>query len=526
VTETVVAAHEAPIVAVTVFPDRARVTRRTTVRLVAGEQAVVLDGLALSLQTDSVRVAGQGPATILGVDVARRHRPRTTDAAVLELEEQLRGARATLAELDDDAEIAQERLELLARLGRRASGTYARALAEGSTGPGAVAGLADALDAQQADVRATRRELAQRREKLVEQVAAYERQLDVRRKQRVPDQLAATVALEVTAEAEVTLELSYVVTQAGWRSAYDLRLLDDRLTLNWYGLVSQQSGEDWPECELQLSTARPSGAVAVPELRPWFLDRMRPMVLGAVAPMAPVAASAKLARSAARAEAPEEYAELMSEIVAQVQQGATAATYTPARPVAVPADGGTHRATVAALEFEARLDYVTAPVLSAEAHLRATVTNTSEHTIPAGTAAVFHGGDFVGSSSLDLWAPGEEIELALGVDDRIRVERELVRRTAGKALIGSTRRREAEHRITVTNHTPAEARVTVLDQLPVARDEAITVSSTRLEPAPAERTDLGVLTWVLQLPPGAVRTLHVGVRVEVAKGVELRGWRE
>jgi uncharacterized protein (TIGR02231 family) len=216
----------------------------------------------------------------------------------------------------------------------------------------------------------------------------------------------------------------------------------------------------------------------------------------------------------------------MVEEIATVTQGATAATYRPARPVAVPADGGSHRATVAVLELAAELDYVTAPVRGAEAHLRATVTNSSEHTLLPGAAAVFHDGDFVGATALQTLAPGEEVELALGVDDRVRVERELVRRTATKAVLGSARRRETEHRIKITNHSPRTARVTVLDQLPVSRDEGIVVKETKLDPAPAERTDLGVLTWVLELQPGASAEIQLGVRVELARGVEMTGWRE
>ena len=53
------------------------------------------------------------------------------------------------------------------------------------------------------------------------------------------------------------IELSYVVPGAGWTSSYDVRLTGDRLTLSWYGLITQHTGEDWPECDLTLSTARP-----------------------------------------------------------------------------------------------------------------------------------------------------------------------------------------------------------------------------------------------------------------------------
>ena len=63
--------------------------------------------------------------------------------------------------------------------------------------------------------------------------------------------------------------------------------------------------------------------------------------------------------------------------------------------------------------------------------------NSSTHTLPAGKAAVFHEADFVGSAALPIWAPGEDVELALGLDDRIRVERKLVRRNATKATLGS-----------------------------------------------------------------------------------------
>jgi hypothetical protein len=66
----------------------------------------------------------------------------------------------------------------------------------------------------------------------------------------------------------------------------------------------------------------------------------------------------------------------------------------------------------------------------------------------------------------------------------------------------------------------------VIDQLPVSRDDAITVKEQRLEPEPTVRTDLGELTWEFELPAGARREIAVGVRVEVARGAEIIGWRE
>jgi uncharacterized protein (TIGR02231 family) len=531
---------DAPIVGATVYLDRARITRRTTLTLSEGDHRVVLGPLPTGLHHDSVRVCGRGPATVLGVDVITHRRARTPDEAVSALQEQVRELTAELAALTDDEAVQESRAEFLSRLAERSGDTYARALAAGRVDTSGVTAFADALVDQLGAVKARQRELAHRQELVRERLTAAQRRLEDTGHSAEPDRLAAAVTLSVgAADAPVQLELSYVVSGAGWRPSYDARLDDagggePRVVLTWFGLVTQHTGEDWPECELLLSTARPAGAVSVPELDPWFLDRLRPVpppqpmpaMARAARPMMPQAMAAPAPGAAMHYDQAMEYAPPVLERAATVEQGVAAATYRPARPIAVPADGTAHRATVAVLELPVTLDYVTAPVRAPEAHLRATVVNGSAHTLLPGDAAVFHGGDFVGTAALPVWAPGEEVELALGLDDRIRIERELVRRAATRAALTATRRRDVEYRTTVTNHTPRPARVTVLDQLPVSRDEGIVVRETAVDPAPAERTDLGVLTWKAELAPGEKRAFVLGLRVELARGVEMTGWRE
>ncbi|TDU83928.1 uncharacterized protein (TIGR02231 family) [Kribbella voronezhensis] len=517
---------DAPIVAVVVYPDRARVTRRGRITVPAGDQTVYVEPLPLALQEDSVRVSGRGPATVVGVDVATRHHSQAPDETVADLERRRREAEAEVAELVDADDVQAQLDTFLAQLGRRAGGSFARTLAAGEAGA-QLGEFTESLAARLSAVRSKRRELAGQREEAEERLAAADRRLAEVAQQRVPDRRSAAVALALESEADVELELSYVVPGAGWTSSYDVRLTGEELTLNWYGLITQHTGEDWPECDLTLSTARPMVTAKVPELDPWYLDRYHPPV-PVSAPPAPGARrmSRDAMPTAFAAESVQAAGPAFADLTATVEQGVTAATYTPPRPVAVPADGASHRATIASVGLDAELDYITAPVRSTDVHLRATVVNSSAHTLPAGKAAVFHEADFVGSAALPLWAPGEEVELALGLDDRIRVERKLVRRTASKATLGSTRRREVEYETRIENHTPRTARVTVLDQLPVARDHEIAVKPISTEPEPAEVTDLGVVTWKLDLPADDEVRIKLGFRVDTAKSVDLTGWRE
>lgn len=518
----------APIVAVTVYPTQARITRRVTVTLPAGEHRLRVAPLPTALHRDSLRVSGHGPATVLGVDLTAHRQPRSSDEEAVELERQHAALGDELAALDDTEAVEAQRAELLSHLAQRSGGTYARALATGDVRLSEVTVFVDFVTEQLTAGKDRRRELSRRRTELMERRALVERKLQAIPSKRQPDRLAAEVTVLVDRDdAELRLELTYRVEGARWKPSYDLRLVDETVAVTWFGLVSQHTGEDWPECDLRLSTARPSLSAAVPELSPWYLDRELPIPMmtrarvggPSAAPAGPPPPSAAPASSGPPA-AP------LRESAASVEQGVTAATYRTPRAVRIPADGTAHRAIIAEFELPAALDHVTAPVSGPEAYLRATVRNASEHTLLPGPATVFHDGDLVGATSLPIWAPGEKTELALGVDDRIRVERKLVGRADTKAALSSVRRRERHYCITVSNHGPRATTVTVLDQLPVSRDEGIKVRELRLDPTPAERTELGELTWRLRLDPGKTDEITMGVRVETAPGVELAGWRE
>src|SRR5258708_717594 len=76
----------------------------------------------------------------------------------------------------------------------------------------------------------------------------------------------------------------------------------------------------------------------------------------------------------------------------------------------VPADGGPHQTLVARFELDAILDHLAVPALAPEAYLRATVTNSSSLLLLPGPARVFHDAQFVGQTSLETVAAGEEID--------------------------------------------------------------------------------------------------------------------
>ncbi len=100
------------------------------------------------------------------------------------------------------------------------------------------------------------------------------------------------------------------------------------------------------------------------------------------------------------------------------------------------------------------------------------------------------------------------------MDDQIKVERKLRRRSTSKALLGGTRTIDIGYEITVENHRDRPAAVSVHDHIPVSTDGDIKVRAREATPPPAEADDLGELIWKLALAARESATVNHRFTVE------------
>jgi len=99
-------------------------------------------------------------------------------------------------------------------------------------------------------------------------------------------------------------------------------------------------------------------------------------------------------------------------------------------------------------------------------------------------------------------APGGELKICLGRDERVRAKKELLRTFREDVGFGGKRERFRYHyRITVSNHTPEEIALELRDPLPVSKDERVKVKIEKLDPPPKKRDERGIGLWEILLPP-------------------------
>ncbi len=517
--------------AVTVFPDRARVTRSGRMALEPGLHRLDFSGLPVSLTADSVRASGKGTARarLLGVSLQVAHFVETPAEAARELEAKIQSTADADADLAAQAEVlgkAQKALDGLAEQ----SAVFARGLALRDRSTHDLGAIYDfvaergrALQAEILVAGRERRELAKEQDRLQRELARLKA---ARPRQR----LVASVEVDVILAGELEIELTYVIQSARWRPLYDLRLMDGEIEATYLAEVTQSTGEDWAGVALTLSTARPALALVIPELEPWYVGprpppeqlRGRGMALGA-AQAAPMAAMT----FRAAAEDTESFEGILEEAplelpAASVSESGAALTYQIPNRVDVPSGGDPRKVTVASFKLRPELDGVTAPKLEPVCYRRARVRNESPYTLLPGKAQLFEGDDYLGATELKLTAPGQELELALGADERIRVERELVGRDVDKTFLGD-RRIRYKYRIEVENLRDTPQVVFVRDQLFVPRHEQIKVKLEAAEPRPAKHTDLNQLEWKLTLAKKVKQVVQFEFSVEFPRTLDVVG---
>jgi uncharacterized protein (TIGR02231 family) len=525
------------ITAVAVYPDRARVTHSGATTLKPGSHKLELPQLPLTLDAASVRASARGTAhaRLLGVDVRRDFYEETPAERVRELEKQIEGLEDEVGGIDVQVELFQQERAAVGDLGGQTK-AFAHGLAYGKTTAEAQMAVFDSLRKRAEEINAALLDLAVQRRDLERRLEKLRNELNQIQGGGRRQRYTAVVEVEVTQAGELTVELTYVVAQAGWQPLYDVRLLEEGgrqvLEVGYLAQVTQRTGEDWSDVALTLSTARPALAETLPELEPWYvgpvIEGAKPqarMMAGMMAPAAPAPMMDKMMAmtTGAEPEAEEAKERDVEVAVATVDTSGAAVTYQVSGAVTIPADGAPHKVAVARIELEPELDYVTAPKLVEAVYRRAQVNNDSPYTLLPGSANLFAGDEFIGATRFELVAPQGEIELYLGPDDRIKVERELKRREVDKKLIGDKRRLHYAYEITLENLLPTEAKVTLHDQIPVPRHEDVKVKLTSAEPEPGEQSKLNMLDWEFELDAGEKRVVGFGFTVEYPRGMRLTG---
>lgn len=498
---------ESSIAAVTVYADRALVTRTASLDLPAGATEITFDGLPLGIDENSLRAKGAGVsgAKILGIDSATYFVEKPIDQKARELQDQVQKLRDDDRICTDQLATLQAEKEFLQSLKNQYTSQLTQELVVNKTSI-----------AEYKDMNAFLKESVEENAKKTREINITRRDLDLKIKallgelnkiQSQPryEYRKASVTVELKTAGKLDVDLLYMAYNASWRPTYDVRVNSDKgaVEMTYNGFVAQRTGENWDNVNLTLSTAKPSIGARIPELHAWNLDLPKPTD-ESLGNRQYNEGQMTGGWDGGRAGEPMPSNAILQTAQAIAVEKLTSVFFNIIKKENIPSDGSLHKTTISTLNFKADLAYEAVPKLSPFAYLKATITNDSSFPLIAGPTNIFLGPDFVGTASINTIAPTEKFDCSLGIDESIKIERKQEKKfdeAAGGFLSSSKKRKSFGYKITASNYKKTNVTVTVTDQLPVPQNENITYEMVSCTPNFTEKTKDNLMKWKLELKP-------------------------
>ncbi|WJR81673.1 mucoidy inhibitor MuiA family protein [Bradyrhizobium sp. NP1] len=506
--------------AVTVYPDGASVTRVITLDLPSGDSTLVAKDFPLGLDPSSLRVEAEahGRLTIGAID-AKPPRP-VPPVDPSEIDRRIEALKDEHTALQDAITAAEARRKFAERFAKTSPAGLgdkgeARPLSEWRA---AFAAVAEEVASANAAIRD-----AEHKQRDIDRETA---RLEADRAVKPPTKLEVRVDLAAGEATRATLRVTYAVRNARWTPLYDARLdtgAADRkasIELVRRAEITQATGEDWSNVALAVSTVRVARGGSAPDLNSLLVQYpqvQRPVPLGAAAD------SARLRSALAPApEAPEQFAKRAEEQQAVAEVGGFQASFRIPGRVSVGASEGSKSLRIATTTIRPDLVIRAAPVVDPTAFLEASFVQGDDVPLLPGRISIYRDGVFVGRSRMAAAARDETVRLGFGADDRVRIERAVVRRSEGSAglIVATAKTDERAFKTTVRNGHDFPVKVAIEDQLPVSENEDIVVEMLPQTTPPATTNvhdRRGVLEWALEVKPGEARDITFAWRVRWPK---------
>ena len=526
---------ESKITEVTVFPDRAEVLRQSSFSLPAGKHTVVFDNLPDRVMTDSVRVSGKGSAgfTIGSVETKNIY---TTDLVVAE-EKRLQDE---ISKLRDERRVIENRINaanmsksFLENIARSPASLFQTEKNTNGFSPAILKETYQIINTGMANLGKNVLDdqlLIRSLDNKINALNAQLRQMATGRKSY--KQVRVNIEADKNVQAQMTLQ--YQIFGASWKPLYEARLdsAKEKVNIVQYGNISQNTGEDWKNVALTLSTARPSVSMRPPVLSPVWLDARAKMIYSG--PMKGVKAAApargrmimsnslsdsmetqSVAMDFAAAPVLDEKAEFV-EISAKGTEFSGAFSIKGASNV--PADGSEYRFNIGDYTNKAEIRAEIFPKTDTSAYLIATSVFNGQLPLLAGKIALFRDGSFIGNSYLEMVRPNEKIHLAFGQDEKIRaVYSTLGGETSEGGVITRETRKDVSSRTEVQNLHNQPLKIAVYDQLPVSRNSDVSVKIIKDATTPNYEVEpekkVGMIRWESVYQPQEKKEILYGYSV-------------
>jgi hypothetical protein len=545
------------VVAVTVYPNNALVTREVAVPEGVGPLELVVTPLPPQTVNSSLYSEGSNGIQVLTTRFRQRPVKEDTREEVRKAEAQLKQLQNDALKIQSDMRVIDQNLQMLGKLETFTGATLQHLTDKGQLNGDATITLSKYIMEARSDKSAALVNLQVQMQTNQEQIKFVQRQLQELTAGSSKTERDAVIVVDKKDPAPGKVRLNYLVDSASWRPQYKFRAGRDKgkdaIQIEYLAAIVQQTGEEWSNVSMILSTAQPMLNAAPPDLKMLAVNVMprgpgqaaAGKGQGAPTPnLDELQKKAKDYRGIAKQElagnrnknaednlnwaaALEQTCDLLvmreEDFKAKRRENSwgdgPSVTYHLDSKLTIPSRNDEQVIEVAKIDMESEYFYKAVPILTPHVYRLANLTNTSKYVLLPGEATMYIGSDFVGRSNLPLVAIGEQFTAGFGVDPQLQVQRQLIDKS--KTMQGDNQVLRFEYRILVSSYKSEAVKLQLWDRLPHTDTEAVGVTLVKARPEVCsdplylrEGRPHNLLRWDLRVEPAMTGEKALAIQYE------------
>lgn len=496
-----------------VYTQGAQVHRNASMMLTAGQNTIIFSGLENCINADAIQASGNGNFIIADIQ-HEVHYPELDKAKLqgdVRYKKLLKNVNDSLKELNYLLEDLNFKSEALAT----EKGVLLNySLYKGQSKRDSIALLKDGLNYLREklyNINSEQLKLKREREKVeAKKIALNERLTNVSNElanqnntgevEKVDYRIIVHVIADQATQAIVNL--NYYITNAGWTPSYDLRAIsnEQNVKLTYKAQIHQESGINWGNVKLILSTANPNRSYNLPELSPWYLgytnynnkDSKKSLSYNTMPSSLSSGTSAKTEEIGSNRDL-----DVISENASNyttVSENVIETEYEIKLNYNIPCDGKEHYAAILVKDLKTSYRYKAIPKLNSNVYLTAVLPDWEDAVTMSGEASIYYDGSFIGTTSLAPGGTEDTMQLSLGIDKNIAIKRQKIKDKCSEKLLDNDIVHLYTFEITMKNSRSNKIEIEVEDQLPLAQDKTVTVERKELSGAKYDEVT-GLIKW-------------------------------
>jgi uncharacterized protein (TIGR02231 family) len=491
---------ESKIDSVIIYPNQALIVRKANVSVTSSTTLNFKD-LPGMLDDNTVRIKAEG-LKIGEVQIKRGYIEKPSPR-VKELEEKIKDVESDIRDLDNEKDVLKSKETFLSSVKLGAPELIAKELQTGKVAPESWRSGLKFMAEELTKTKERSAEIDDEKKEFNDTLQALKKELnDV--KALTENRKEVLVDVGLTESGTYPIELSYIIPQSvRWNPYYELRAnpSEGKVGIGYFAKISQRTGEDWENIKILLSTTTPSVSGVAPEPYPWFINLEEPLPESKKQGLRGGRFDEKAyfidglpsgALEAAKAEIE----------VPRVETGISLQYVIPGR-VTVKSGEAEKKIALYSASLPVEFEYYIYPKAQPIAYLKGKMLNTTEYIFLAGEANAYVGSEFTGKTRIPNIAPEESTEASFGVDERVKVNHDLVKTFTSK--VGTfTKRQKTEFlfKTVIENYHSTSIKFSLVEQIPVSQQKDITVKLTKIEPKfDEENKDMGTFTILVKFSP-------------------------